>query len=61
VIGQFHTFAAPAIGFWVALGGTAFVLAALMVRKNVCDTCPVRNTCRGTIAPHYLMGSEAKT
>jgi copper chaperone NosL len=60
VIGQFHTFAAPAIGFWVALGGTAFVLAALMVRKNVCDTCPIRNTCRGTIAPHYLMDSEAK-
>jgi copper chaperone NosL len=55
VIGQFHTFAAPAAGFWVALGGTAFVLAALLVRKNVCDTCPVRASCRGTIAPHHLV------
>ena len=55
VIGQFHTFASPAAGFWVALGGTAFVLAALMVRKNVCDTCPVRSSCRGTIAPHHLV------
>lgn len=54
-IGQFHTYAAPAVGFWFAIAGSLAVTAALYFRKRVCDTCPFRASCRGAFATHNLL------
>src|SRR5262245_49398309 len=44
-IGQFHTTAWPAGGFWLALLATGLVGAAVLLRKRVCDACPAAATC----------------
>jgi copper chaperone NosL len=56
-IGQFHTWAWPASGFWVALAGLAVVIAAEVVRRRVCRECPVASAC-GATCPRHMVGPE---
>jgi copper chaperone NosL len=44
-IGQFHTTAWPAAGFWMALLATALVGLAVWMRKRVCDSCALHASC----------------
>ena len=60
-IGQFHTYAAPAVGFWFAIAGSLAVTAALYFRKRVCDTCPARASCRGAFATHNLLYGKVES
>lgn len=53
-IGQFHTTAAPALGFWLAIGGALMVSAAVWLRKQVCDACVLNSTC-GVQCTHLLL------
>jgi copper chaperone NosL len=46
VIGQFRTMAAPGPGFWMAIAGSVLVITAVLMRKNVCASCPVADSCR---------------
>lgn len=54
-IGQFHTWAWPGAGFWVAVAGAISVLAALILRERVCRACPSAENCGATCA-HHLVG-----
>lgn len=45
-IGQFDTFAQPALGFWIAVLGVACMIASTLVRTRVCASCPRAKTCR---------------
>jgi hypothetical protein len=53
-IGQFHTWAWPAVGFWMAIVGLCLVVASEIVRRRVCRTCPLGGTC-GMRCPHLLV------
>lgn len=53
-IGQFHTWAWPAAGFWVALGGLVLVIVAEVVRRRVCRACPHAGTC-GATCPRLMV------
>jgi hypothetical protein len=52
-IGQFHTTAWPASGFWLALVAAALIGTAVAMRKRVCDSCPVRGDC-GASCTHLM-------
>lgn len=54
-IGQFLTFATPALGFWFAVGGVVLLATATLVRRKVCADCPEGATC-GAVCPHALVG-----
>jgi hypothetical protein len=56
-IGQFRTFAQPALGFWLVLGATAVVLAANVVRGKVCKDCSRAGTC-GALCSTAFLGKE---
>ncbi len=47
-IGQFETYAEPAIGFWLALAGSLAVVAAVVVRSRVCAHCARASQCGPT-------------
>lgn len=53
-IGQFHTTAAPAAGFWMAVVAALLVSAAVVLRKRVCDSCVLNATC-GVKCTHLLL------
>ncbi|MEQ1505994.1 MAG: cytochrome C [Myxococcota bacterium] len=53
-IGQFHTTAWPAIGFWVAALAAALVLVAIGLRRSVCDHCPKGSVC-GAACTHLVV------
>lgn len=53
-IGQFETYAEPAIGFWLAVIGVACVIAAAVVRGRVCANCERAGTCK-TVCPRLLV------
>ena len=55
-VGQFRTEAIPEMGFWLALLGATVVLAAVVLRKRVCETCPHFGTC-GAVCAHGLVGA----
>jgi hypothetical protein len=57
-IGQFETFAQPALGFWIAVIGVACVVAAAVVRARVCAGCRHAATC-GVTCPRLLVLPEA--
>ena len=44
--GQFETFAAPQLGFYLALAGVACALAASLLRRKVCEHCERADGCR---------------
>jgi hypothetical protein len=54
-IGQFHTTAVPAAGFWVAVVAVLLVAAASVLRKNVCDTCALNATCGRTCSNLFVL------
>ncbi len=58
-IGQFETYAEPALGFWLAVGGVACVIAATVVRSRVCAHCAKAGTC-GATCPRMLVLPERK-
>ena len=60
-IGQFHTWAWPGVGFWLAVVGAASVLGAMALRSRyVCVTCPHAEAC-GATCPHHLVHPPVPT
>lgn len=54
-IGQFMTFAEPALGFWLSLAGVALVAAAIEVRQRaVCAQCAHAASCTNVCPVHFL-------
>jgi copper chaperone NosL len=53
-IGQFHTTAWPASGFWLVLLGSAMATTAVVLRKRICDFCPKGATC-GKACTHLIV------
>lgn len=53
-VGQFHTTAWPALGFWMAVAGAVLVTIAVLLRRNVCDHCPKGGTC-GAGCSHLMV------
>ena len=47
-IGQFSTVGSFGLGFYLALGATVLILAALVVRFMVCNKCPYKDRCSVT-------------
>lgn len=58
IIGQFHTEAAPDVGFWLSIAAIAVLAAAVLVRRRVCRTCGKRSSCGG-YCRDALVGSGA--
>jgi hypothetical protein len=58
-IGQFHTTAAPAAGFWLALVATALVATAVVLRKRVCDSCALNATCGASCKNLFVLRRPA--
>jgi copper chaperone NosL len=56
-IGQFETYATPALGFWLAVMGVVCVALAAVVRTRVCRFCAARGTCR-TTCPRFMVLPE---
>jgi len=57
-IGQFLTFAAPSIGFWLAGAGAVVVIGATLLRqRSVCAQCSQRGTC-GAFCKSAFIGKE---
>lgn len=44
-IGQFGTFAQPALGFWIALGGAVLAIVGTVLRARVCASCGRASRC----------------
>ncbi|HEY2512636.1 MAG TPA: hypothetical protein VGI39_17335 [Polyangiaceae bacterium] len=57
-IGQFETYAEPALGFWLAVAGVACVVAAAFVRSRVCAGCSHAETCR-VACPRLMVRSDS--
>lgn len=53
-VGQFHTWAAPMSGFWLAIGGLVLVGGAVWLRTKLCRTCAQGDTCGLHCQPHLL-------
>jgi copper chaperone NosL len=53
-IGQFATFAAPAMGFWLAVAGFVALAVGTLLRRKVCDSCGRASTC-GTACPRLML------
>jgi len=58
-IGQFETFAHPDLGFWLALGGVACVVIAVVLRSRVCANCGRASEC-GALCPRAMVLPERK-
>ena len=56
-IGQFETFAQPALGFVLAVAGMACVVAAVVLRARVCSHCSRRGTCAAA-CPRFMVLPE---
>jgi hypothetical protein len=53
-IGQFDTYATPALGFWLAIVGVVCVIASTIVRSRVCRYCARAGTC-GATCPRLMV------
>jgi copper chaperone NosL len=53
-IGQFETYAEPALGFWIAVAGVVLVIAGTVIRSRVCAYCARASTC-GATCPRLLV------
>lgn len=58
-IGQFETFAQPALGFWLAVGGVVLAALATYVRSRVCAGCTRREACN-VACPRLMVLPEKK-
>lgn len=47
-IGQFHTYATPESGFYLAVTGVILIGVATYFRNRVCQVCPLHDTCGPT-------------
>jgi hypothetical protein len=56
-IGQFETFATPALGFWIALAGVAFAIVGTLIRSRVCAHCKHAGTC-SVVCPRLMVLPE---
>lgn len=56
IVGQFHTWAWPAAGFWTALAGIGLVIAAVVLRRRMCAACPLKDACGATCAGTTIVG-----
>jgi hypothetical protein len=54
-IGQFETYAQPALGFWLALAGVACVVAAAFIRVRVCRHCVSADGCTARCARFFVL------
>ena len=57
-IGQFHTLAAPMIGFFLACASLGFLTVAVILRRRVCAGCSAASTC-GLVCPSAFVGKNA--
>lgn len=57
-IGQFGTFAAPAVGFWLAVAGVVCTVAAALLRTRVCAGCARAKRC-AFFCRHLVLPSSA--
>jgi len=53
-IAQFETFAAPALGFWLAIGAVACAALATVLRSRVCAHCGSRGECKA-VCPRLMV------
>ena len=53
-IGQFHTWAWPGSGFWMAVAGSAVLIGAVLLRQRLCRRCPSADIC-GASCPHRFV------
>ncbi len=53
-IGQFGTFAQPALGFWLAVLGVACAIGSSFVRSRVCASCNQRGSC-SAVCPRLMV------
>ncbi len=53
-IGQFETYATPALGFWLAVAGVVCIVAATLVRTKVCAHCSRAGTCKAS-CPRFMV------
>lgn len=63
-IGQFETFAAPSLGFWLALAGVACALCSALLRSRVCTHCGHATECslacpRAMVLPERSQGASS--
>ncbi len=56
-IGQFETFAIPAIGFWIAIAGVVLAVVGTIVRSRVCAHCEHAASC-GVVCPRMMVLPE---
>jgi hypothetical protein len=54
VVGQFATYAEPALGFWLACAASALMILAAVVRAKVCTYCGQAGQC-GAVCPRGLV------
>lgn len=57
-VGQFHTYASPDLGFYLATLGVVLLVVAVWQRARVCKVCPEHTTC-GLTCPHRMLGTGA--
>jgi hypothetical protein len=58
-IGQFETYAQPALGFWIALAGVVCLVAAAVIRSRVCAHCARAGSCGTTCARFLVLPEKA--
>ena len=58
-IGQFATFAQPALGFWLAIVGVVLAIVANIVRARVCAHCGHAESC-SVVCPRVMVLPERK-
>lgn len=60
-IGQFATFAQPALGFWLAVAGAALAVIAVVVRARVCAGCSRTESCKLACPRLMVLPDEERT
>ncbi len=56
-IGQFQTYAMPMAGFWLTIAALGTMTVAMVLRYNLCRTCPLHDSCGATCPKKLVLGS----
>ncbi|MBK9260576.1 MAG: hypothetical protein IPM54_12220 [Polyangiaceae bacterium] len=59
-IGQFETFAAPDLGFWLAVAGVVCALGSAFLRSRVCSNCPNAGECSAVCPRAMVMSARSR-
>jgi copper chaperone NosL len=59
LVGQFQTWAWPAMGWWMAFAGLVSIGVALVLRRRICNDCAHAGSC-GATCPRLLVLAPAK-